>query len=82
MIILKVTASRVINMEASQHEKLKEYTQEIARILYADADPEKIKTLEGIEETIREQLLEYINPEIGNFLSRKVAKLKQEESER
>ena len=69
-------------MESSQSEKLQMYAQEIAKILYADADPEKVKTLAGIEETVREQLLEYINPEIGNFLSKKVATLNREESEK
>ena len=69
-------------MESSQREKLLMHTKEIAKILYEDADPEKVTTLEGIEETVREQLLEYINPEIGNFLSKKVATLNQEESEK
>lgn len=39
--------------ELRQREKLQMYVQEIAKIFYADANPEKVKTLARIEETIR-----------------------------
>lgn len=68
-------------MKASKIEKLQEHAKEIAKILYSDANPEEVKTLEGIEKTVRKQLLEYVNPEIGNFLSLKVAEQMQEEKE-
>lgn len=69
-------------MERTKIEKLQEYAQEIAKILYAETNPEEVKTLEGIETTVRQQLLEYVEPEIGNFLSLRQAKQKQEEKER
>lgn len=68
-------------MKANQIKQLQEHAREIAKILYAETTPEEIKTLEGIEKTVRQQLLEYVDPEIGNFLSKKQAKLRQEEKE-
>jgi hypothetical protein len=50
-----------------------------AELLYEEADSEKVQTLEGIEETIREQTLEYITPQLGFFLSKKRQTLKREE---
>jgi hypothetical protein len=52
-----------------QTRELKEHAQAIAAILYEQTEPEKIKTLAGIEKTVREQILEHITPEIGIFLS-------------
>lgn len=69
-------------MEASKIEKLQEHAKEIAKILYSEANPEEVKTLEGIEKTVRKQLLEYVNPEIGNFLSAKQVRQQQEEKEK
>lgn len=68
-------------MEQTKIEELQKYAQEIAKILYAETNPEEVKTLEGIEKTVRQQLLEYVEPEIGNFLSLRQAKQKQEEKE-
>lgn len=69
-------------MDASKMEKLQEHATEIAKILYSETNPEEVTTLEVIEKTVRRQLSEYINPEIGNFLSKKVAEQRQEEKER
>lgn len=69
-------------MEASKVEKLQEHAKEIARILYSETNPEEVKTLEEIEKKVRKQLLEYVDPEIGNFLSAKQVQQKQEEQER
>ena len=68
-------------METSKVRQLQEHAREIAKILYSEANPEEIKTLEGIEETVRKQLLEYVNPEIGTFLSQNQVRQKQEEKE-
>ena len=69
-------------METSKIEKLQEHAKEIAKILYSETNPEEVKTLEGIEKTVRKQLLEYVNPEIGNFLSAKQVRQQQEEKEK
>ncbi len=58
-------------MTPEKRRKLDKYINEIANILYEEADPTKIENLSGIESTIREQTLEYITPKIGFFLSKK-----------
>jgi hypothetical protein len=42
-------------------------------LLYDETDPEQVKTLAGIEVAVRDHLLEYVSPEIGNFLSAQAA---------
>jgi hypothetical protein len=77
-------------MTPEKQQKLEEHLKAIrlkprfanAEILYEEANSEKIKDLEGIEETIRKQTLEYITPELGFFLSKKQRILKQEERDR
>lgn len=66
-------------MKPEQQKELKEHLQAIAKILYAEADPDSVQSLEGIEKTIRTQTLEYITPEIGFFLLKKQQEQPQEE---
>lgn len=47
------------------------HIKEIAKILYKNTPPEKIETFEGIETSVREQVLEHISPKIAFFLSEK-----------
>lgn len=47
------------------------HIQELAKILYKNTPPEKIETLEGIETTVREQVLSHVSPKIAFFLSEK-----------
>lgn len=68
-------------MTPEQQKELNQHLTAIAKILYQDANQQKIQTLEGIEETIREQTLEHIMPQLGFFLSQKQRELKREESE-
>jgi hypothetical protein len=56
-------------MDASKQARFKELTEELAALLYEESDPEEVKTLEGIETSIREHLLERVGPELGHFLS-------------
>jgi hypothetical protein len=42
----------------------------IANILYQQSDVNQLHNLATIEETIREQTLKYITPQIGFFLSK------------
>jgi hypothetical protein len=53
--------------------ELQNYAKAIAEILHEDSknrEPERLKTIEGIEVEVREQIQKYISPEIGVFLSR------------
>ncbi len=47
-------------MTPENQQKLQQYLQEIAKILHQEADPKKLESLAGIEETIREQALELL----------------------
>lgn len=69
-------------MTPEQQQELNQHIQAIAKILHQEADAEKIKTLEGIETTIREQTLEYITPKLGFFLSQKRQELKPGDREK
>ncbi len=54
-------------MDAEKKAQLQAHAQAIAALLYEETDPEQVKTLEGIEETVRDHLLEYVGPEIVFF---------------
>ncbi len=56
-------------MQPEKAQQIQEYTEAIATLLYEEADPEKVKTLEGIEIAVREQVLKYVSPTIALFLS-------------
>lgn len=56
-------------MTPEEQERLRACTQEIAEILYRDSDKTALKTLEGIEQTVRQQMLESVSPEVALFLS-------------
>ena len=66
-------------MEASKLKEIKSHAKALAELLYEETDPAKITTLEGIEKTVRQHLLNYVDPEIGNFLSLKAAEQHQED---
>lgn len=48
---------------------LEAHVQAIAAILYEEAPPEKLNTLEEIEQIVRQKVLKHVSPEIGVFLS-------------
>jgi hypothetical protein len=54
-------------MTPEQKAALQQHVNEIAKILYADCDPESLQTLADIETTVRDKMLEHVNPEIGFF---------------
>jgi hypothetical protein len=58
-----------MNLKPEDQAKLQEHAREIAKILYADADKSRLTTLGEIESCIREQVPEYVTPEMGIFLS-------------
>ena len=57
-------------MEAEKKAKIEAHARAIAALLYEEADPENVRTLAGIEETVRGQLLDYVAPEIRKFFYR------------
>jgi len=69
------------DMTPAQAQALKVHLEAIAQILYDESDPEAMKTLEGIELTLREQIQAHVSPELGRFLSERLAAHKQEECE-
>jgi hypothetical protein len=69
-------------MTPEDRQALTTYAREIAKILHRNAPPETIQTLEGIEKTVRGQLLEHVSPEIALFLSRPRPDSNEGESER
>lgn len=58
-----------MNPEALQ--QIESHVKKIAFILYQNTDHKKLKTLEGIEHAVRQQVLEYVSPQISVFLSAK-----------
>lgn len=57
-------------MTPEDQQALSVHAREIAKILHRNAPPEAIETLEGIEKTVRGQLLDHVSPEIALFLLR------------
>ena len=68
-------------MTPENKQKLQKNLREIAEILYQEASWSKIENLAGIEETIRDQTLEFITPQLGIFFSKRQREQQQEESE-
>jgi hypothetical protein len=52
-----------------QKQLIKSHADAIAEILYADCNPESLKTLEDIEITVKDRVVSYVTPQIGIFLS-------------
>ena len=67
-------------MDADKKAKIKVYARAIANLLYEETDPEQVKTLAGIEEAVRDHILEHVSPEIGDFLSKQVAAQPRDEN--
>jgi hypothetical protein len=68
-------------MTPEQKDALQQHVDAIAEILYANADPEALKSLEGIETTVRDQMLEHVSPQVGVFLSEAIRRRQQGEPE-
>lgn len=50
------------------------YLREVARIMYAHTEPEKLKSFESIEWEVRGQILDKVAPAIGEFFYLKEGK--------
>lgn len=54
-------------MTPEAEQEIAKHIDAIAKILYKQAKPEQVETLAKIEETVREQTLKHITPQIGIF---------------
>jgi hypothetical protein len=64
-------------MTPEQEQALNAHLEAIAEILYDESDPAAMTTLEGIELTVREKIQAHLSPELGSFLSAKLAARQQ-----
>ena len=67
-------------MDSDKKAQIKAHARAIAALLYEETDPEQVKTLAGIEEAIRDHLLEHVGPEMGDFLSKRAAAQRQDDN--
>lgn len=75
----KERRKRAVEMETERLKQIKVHAQAIAELLYEETESEKVKTLEGIEVVVRKHLIDYVNPEIANFLSQQAVEQRQVE---
>jgi hypothetical protein len=60
-----------MTMTPEDKKLLADHIKGIAKIVYKNTPPEKIETFEGIETTVRDQVLEHVSPQITFFSSEK-----------
>lgn len=58
-------------MNQDRQERIKACEHSLSALLYEEADKSQLRDLEGIEKTVRSQVLEYVSPEIALFLLNK-----------
>lgn len=63
----------MLSMDSAKKAQIQAHSRAIAALLYEETDPEQVKTLVGIEEAVRTHILAHVSPEIGGFLSKRVA---------
>jgi hypothetical protein len=56
-------------MTPEDQARLEACTSEIAEILYRNSNREQLNSLEGIEQTVRQQMLQEVSPRVALFLS-------------
>lgn len=71
MRIMEKYILRARVMTPSERLELEACLKRASDILYNNSDSDKLETFEGIEQTVREQVLEYVSPEIALFLSKR-----------
>ena len=69
----------MMDLNDADREKLKDHLKAIAKIIHQNTPLDKVKTFEDIEIVLREQIQEEIAPEIAQFFSQKLVKLKRED---
>lgn len=65
-------------MTPEQQQAIQTYVEAMEAILYADCEPESLKTLEDIELRVKDKVLTHVTPQSGIFLSSQRAGQKQE----
>lgn len=68
-------------MTPSEESRVRECVAELADIFYRNTPPDKCQSLENIESSVREHLLESVGPQLAFFLSHRKPKLKEGKSE-
>jgi hypothetical protein len=58
-------------MTPEEQARLRQSVNDIAAILYKNTPPEQVKTLEGIEQAIRQHAQETVLPQLALFLQQK-----------
>lgn len=58
-------------MTPEETERLKACVEEISEILYRNTPSESLTSLEGIEQAVRQHMLEQVSSSVGFFLSKK-----------
>jgi len=61
-------------MTPEEAQRVQECIQEVAAILDKNTDTAQLTSLEAIETTVRQQMLEQVSPNIALFLSNKLPK--------
>ncbi|WP_017298910.1 hypothetical protein [Nodosilinea nodulosa] len=56
-------------MTPEDQKRLEACTAEIAEILYRNSNRDRLDSLESIEQTVRQQMLEEVSPRVAVFLS-------------
>ena len=69
-------------MNPDKQERIESCIQELASLLYEESDKSQLTDLEGIEKTVRRQVLERVSPKIAIFLSKKRQEQQQVNPER
>lgn len=64
-------------MTPEEAQALQAHVDALAAILYQNTDPKKLQSLEGIEQAVRQHMLEHVSPQIGIFLSKQVQQPQQ-----
>lgn len=69
IMLRELSSTPELIMDAETRTQLHTHLEAIAAILYNQTEPEQVATLEAIEQTVRQQMLEYVSPEVAKFLS-------------
>jgi hypothetical protein len=68
---------RVNPMTPEEQQAIKTHADAIAAILYRNTHEAKLQSLEGIEQAVRQHMLEHLSPQVGIFLSKQRVKPQQ-----
>jgi hypothetical protein len=64
-------------MLSENEKRIQELSQELGECLYKQSHIKKFNNLGEIEQTVRDLMIQYVNPEIGIFLSKQALEKQQ-----